>query len=56
MHLCKKVSDIKAVNNILKYLSSYELDHHSKAIVDLFPFFIDKKLPSVLGYLDSRLR
>lgn len=40
---------------MLKYLSAYELDHHSRAINDLLPVFVDKSLPELPAYLDSRL-
>ncbi len=43
------------VNAILGHLQNYEIDHHSKAIVDLYPYFIKKQLPSLIPYLNSRL-
>jgi hypothetical protein len=40
---------------MLKYLAGYEVDHHSRSIVDLLPLFIEKQLPSLIPYLKSRL-
>ena len=55
MHLCKNISDIRTVNTMLGFLAGYEIDHHSRAIVDLLPFFIEKQLPTIMDYLDSRM-
>lgn len=43
------------MDNMLKYLSAYGLDHHSRTIADILPFIIEKGLPSLIHYLDSRL-
>ena len=56
IHLCKEKQDIKTMDTMLTYLSGYGLDHHSRAIVDILPFIIEKGLPSLLPYLDSRLQ
>ena len=40
---------------MLKYLSGYKLDHHSRAIYDLIPYFISRELPSLSDYLESRV-
>lgn len=44
------------MDTCIKYLAAYGLDHHSRAIIDLVPFMIEKQLPSMLNYLDSRLQ
>jgi len=38
----------------LKYLAGYDCDHHSRAIVDLIPNFIEEELPELEHYLKSR--
>lgn len=40
---------------MLTYLAAYGLDHHSRTIADTMPFIIEKGLPSLEAYLDSRL-
>jgi hypothetical protein len=32
----------------------YGIDHHSRAIKDLYPVFISKQLPNFISYLDTR--
>ena len=44
------------MNTMLTYLCGYGLDHHSRAIVDLMPFMIQKELPAILPYVNSRLQ
>jgi hypothetical protein len=39
----------------MTYLAGYGLDHHSRAIIEVLPFCIEKSLPSLVPYLDSRL-
>jgi hypothetical protein len=43
------------MNMFLKYLSMYGIDHHSRAIKDLYPVCINKQLPNFISYLDSRV-
>jgi len=43
------------VDAIVKNLSLYGIDHHSQAIKDLIPHLIERNLPSLPKYLDSRL-
>jgi hypothetical protein len=40
---------------MLKYLSGYDIDHHSRAIEDLLPNLIEKELPELKNYLASRV-
>lgn len=55
LHIAKKQLDYKSIDTILKYLKGYSIDHHSKAIKDLIPHLIEKNLPEVKDYLNSRL-
>ncbi|CDW84989.1 wd-40 repeat protein [Stylonychia lemnae] len=55
IHRCIKKSDFKSIDVMLKYLKLYPIDHHSRAIKDLYQSFIDQKLPEFIPYLDSRL-
>lgn len=48
-------NDYKSIDFILKYLKQYPLDHHSRGIKNLYPVFIEKKLPQFIEYVDSRL-
>ena len=43
------------MDTILKYLAAYEIDHHSRAINNLLPVFVENDLPEFPVYLDSRL-
>lgn len=56
MHKCKQKQDIRSLNNMLKYLSGYGIDHHSRAITDLMPFIVEKSLPYLIEYLRSRMQ
>ena len=56
LHVAKKASDYKSIDVLLKYLSVYDIDHHSKAIKDLIPNFIEKNLSSIPEYLTSRMQ
>jgi hypothetical protein len=47
--------DIRIIEIMFSYLSGYGIDHHSRAITDIIPFIVEKQLPSLVGYLDSRL-
>lgn len=40
---------------MLIYLAGYGIDHHSRGIIDLIPYIIEKDLPALLDYIDSRL-
>jgi hypothetical protein len=55
LHICKEKEDYKSLGAILKYLQHYPIDHHSRAIKDLMPLFIEKQLPELLDYLDTRM-
>jgi hypothetical protein len=36
-------------------LSLYGIDHHSRAIKDIYPLLFQQQLPNLLDYLDSRM-
>ncbi|CDW71887.1 wd-40 repeat protein [Stylonychia lemnae] len=55
LHICKKQQDIRTMDTMLTYLAGYGIDHHSRALIELMPIIIEKQLPSLLPYLDSRL-
>lgn len=55
MHICKETQDIRTLDTMLTYLAGYGIDHHSRAINELLPFVIEKQVPSLSAYLDSRL-
>jgi hypothetical protein len=54
MHICKESQDIRTMETMLTYLCGYGIDHHSRAIIELLPFIIEKQLPSLLAYIESR--
>lgn len=55
MHICKEHQDVRAMDTMVSYLTAYGLDHHSRAISDIIPFLVEKQIPALLSYLDSRL-
>lgn len=55
MKLLSGLKDYRTIDVLLKYLSSYGIDHHSRAMIDQLPIMIKHDLPSLLGYIDSRL-
>jgi hypothetical protein len=42
MHVSLEQQDIRTMDTMLTYLAGYGLDHHSRGIVDIIPFFIEK--------------
>jgi hypothetical protein len=55
LHIAYRKSDFKSIDIMLKYLSGYGIDHHSRAIEDLLPSLIEKELPELKNYLASRV-
>lgn len=55
LHRCILKYDYKSIDVILKYLQNYHIDHHSRGIADLYPVFIEQKLPGFLEYIDNRI-
>lgn len=55
MSLVISNNDFRTVNILLKYLSAYEIDHHSRVIANCIASFIENDLPEITHYLDSRL-
>lgn len=41
---------------MLEYLAGYDIDHHSRAIVDCLPVMIEHDLPNFIPYLESRIK
>lgn len=52
----KEKQDFKSVDIMIKYLSGYGVDHHSRAIVEILPEFIEKEIPSIFKYITSRFQ
>lgn len=40
---------------MLYYLAGYDYDHHSRAIFHILPVLIERQLPSIGEYINSRL-
>ena len=55
LHKLIQAKNFQTVNSILKYLKLYQFDHHSRAIKDLLPVFIEKEFPELGPYIESRL-
>ena len=55
MDLLNDKKDYKGLDMMLGYLSGYDFDHHSRAISEIIPTLIERELPSVGDYLNSRL-
>lgn len=55
MHLSLQKLNVKAANTFINYLKLYPIDHHSRAIKDLLGELIDRNLPELQDYLESRL-
>ena len=55
IHKFLELKDYKSVDNVIKFLSIYPSDHHSRAIKDKFGEMVKQQLPSFLEYLDTRL-
>ncbi len=55
MHICVENHDFRVLDVLLKYLSGYGIDHHSRAICEILPILVDHSLPSLNAYLNSRL-
>jgi ankyrin repeat protein len=54
LHLCVKANNFQATAAFLEAIKDDPLDTHSRVIVDLFPIFIDRKIPAFNSYLQSR--
>lgn len=48
--------DFKSINTVLSSLQLYDIDHHSRAIKNVYPLLVQQQLPALLDYLDSRLK
>ncbi|CDW71666.1 wd-40 repeat protein [Stylonychia lemnae] len=56
IHICIQKQALRSIDALLKCLSLYPIDHHSRAIKDLYPKFIELNLASSLDYFDSRIK
>jgi len=56
MDLLNENADYRSMNMMLEYLSAYEVDHHSRAINEILATCIEKELPNIVPYFESRLR
>jgi hypothetical protein len=55
MDILMEKADIRGVDKMLYNLTPYGVDHHSREIKHLFPFFINSLLPNLNAYLQSRV-
>ena len=55
MDILNDKSDVLRMDKILKNLTPYGVDHHSREIKHLFSIFIRSRLPSLNDYLTSRV-
>ena len=53
---CIEKKDYKSIDTILKYLIYYPTDHHSRAIMGLYGDLLEKGLPELLPYIESRFQ
>lgn len=49
-------SDFRTMNQVLLYLSAYGIDHHSRTLAKILPLCVEKELPNLDIYIDSRLQ
>lgn len=55
MHIAESKKDLKTISLFLKYLSGYDIGHHSRSIRDLYSVFIENEIKDFLPYLESRM-
>ena len=55
MDLLLKNRDYRSMNMMIEYLSCYGIDHHSRAMVEVLSVLIEKELPNLPSYIESRL-
>lgn len=56
MHILLELSKNKMANNLLKVMKLYKIDHHSRAIKDIFPEFIKREMNELYPYMESRIQ
>jgi len=56
IHLQAENEEYRYINVVLEYIAGYDIDHHSRAIVETLPVMISKNLPNFIPYLNSRIR
>ena len=55
-HLCVDGEEYRYINMFLEYLQGYDIDHHSRAIIDELHICIEHNLPNLIPYLESRVK
>ena len=55
IHKFIDLEDYKSVDSLIKFLSIYPSDHHSRAIKDKYGEMVKQQLPCFLEYLDTRI-
>lgn len=55
IHLCSDNKEYRYINVMLEYLAAYDIDHHSRAIVETLPVMVAHGLPNFVPYLESRV-
>ena len=56
LHLHEKSEEYRYINVLLEYLAAYDIDHHSRAIKEVYPCMIEHGLPNFIQYLQSRVK
>jgi hypothetical protein len=56
IHKCVESQEYRYINVILEYLAGYDIDHHSRAIVDCLSVMVEHELPNFIPYLESRIK
>ena len=55
MDILEAKADIRGVDKLLYNLTPYGVDHHSREIKHMYPFFLNRLLPNLNAYLMSRV-
>lgn len=55
MDILNEKKDYKGMDMMLGYLAGYDYDHHSRAIHHTLPVLIERELPQIGFYINSRL-
>lgn len=50
------VNDFRTANLYLQNLAAYGIDHHSRLLVRQLPLLVEKELPNITTYINSRLQ
>ena len=55
MDILNEKKDYKGLDMMLQYLAGYDFDHHSRAIFHTLPTLLERELPTIGEYINSRL-